>query len=196
MFLAVSLCETSPCSNPLVPYGTSSEPSGLGRVILKMGESNMQNLISMNLTNEQLAAVDAALTALENNLSEMVALTADQRRTMRRMGNKSEAFCRQTLSLLEQNPQIVNPNLGLEGVIADLACLDVLRPRLQRLTRLSERGADTQAALGSDVMSGALQGYGLLKLSGRDQGLEALRTSLGARFAKKPKVTDDEAKAA
>ncbi|MEO7325440.1 MAG: hypothetical protein ABIW82_11490 [Dokdonella sp.] len=156
----------------------------------------MQNLVSMNLTNDQLTAVDAALAALETNLSEMVALTADQRRTMPRMGDKSEAFCRQTLSLLALNPQIVNPNLGLGGAVADLVALDALRPRLQRLTRLSERGADTQAALGSDVMAAALQGYGLLRLSGRDQGLEALRASLGTRFAKKPRVMDEVAKAA
>ncbi len=155
----------------------------------------MQNLVSMNLTSDQLTAVDAALDALETNLSGLVALTASQRRSVPRMGGKSEAFCRQALSLLVQNPQVVNPNLGLEGAMADLEALDVLRPRLQRLSRLAERGSDTEVALGSDVMATALHGYGLLKLSGRDQGLEALRESLGSRFVKKPRTTP-EAKAA
>lgn len=155
----------------------------------------MQNLVSMNLTNDQVVAVDAALDALETNLSGLVALTASQRRSVPRMGGKSEAFCRQALSLLVQNPQVVNPNLGLEGAMADLEALDVLRPRLQRLSRLAERGSDTEVALGSDVMATALHGYGLLKLSGRDQGLEALRESLGSRFVKKPRTTP-EAKAA
>jgi hypothetical protein len=155
----------------------------------------MQNLVSMNLTSDQLTAVDAALESLETNLSGLVALTASQRRSVPRMGGKSEAFCRQALSLLVQNPQVVNPNLGLEGAMADLEALDVLRPRLQRLSRLAERGSDTEVALGSDVMATALHGYGLLKLSGRDQGLEALRESLGSRFVKKPRTTP-EAKAA
>jgi hypothetical protein len=153
-----------------------------------------QNLVSMNLTNDQLTAVDAALTALETNLSGMVALSPEQRRSVPRMGDKSEAFCRQTLSLLEQNPQVVNPNLGLEEAQGDLTTLDALRPRLQRLARLSERGSDTEMALGSDVMAAALHGYALLKVSGRNQGLEALRASLGTRFAKRPRVP--EAKAA
>lgn len=153
-----------------------------------------QNLVSLNLTNDQLAAVDAALTALETNLSSMVALTADQRRSVPRMGDKSEAFCRQTLSLLALNPQVVNPSLGLSDAEADLVALDALRPRLQRLARLAERGSDTEVALGSDVMVTALKGYALLKVSGRDQGLEALRSSLGTRFAKKPRAP--EAKAA
>ena len=35
-----------------------------------------------------------------------------------------------------------------------------------RLSRLSERVADTDIALGSDIMSVALQAYGLLKVTG------------------------------
>ena len=93
----------------------------------------MQNLVSMNLTNDQLTAVDAALDALEANLSAMVSLTPQQRRSVPRMGDKSESFCRQTLSLLGQNLQVVNPSLGLPEAQADLAALDALRPRLQRL---------------------------------------------------------------
>jgi hypothetical protein len=109
------------------------------------------------------------------------------------MGDKSEAFCRQALSLLGQNPQVVNPGLGLPEAESDLATLDALRPRLQRLARLSARASDTEVALGSDIMSTALQGYALLKVSGRNQSLEGLRASLGSRFAKKPRSTEAQA---
>ena len=153
----------------------------------------MQNLVSMNLSSDQLAAVDAALSALESNLSEMVSLTPKQRRTVPRMGDKSEAFCRQALSLLGQNPQVVNPSLGLPEAESDLATLDALRPRLQRMGRLLQRGMDTEVALGSDVMAAALQGYALLKVSGRNQSLEGLRTSLGSRFAKKSRTPEVKA---
>ncbi|GAB3727428.1 hypothetical protein GCM10028794_00010 [Silanimonas algicola] len=40
------------------------------------------------------------------------------------------------------------------------------------------------AALGSDVMDVALEGYALIKVSGRAQGLDELRRELGLRFAK------------
>lgn len=56
-----------------------------------------------------------------------------------------------------------------------------------RLSRLSERAPDTDIALGSDVLPVALKGYGLLKLSGRTEGLESLRQTLGKRFAKSPR---------
>jgi hypothetical protein len=155
----------------------------------------MQNLVSMNLTSDQLTAVDSALESLETSLAAMVSLSPAQRRSVPRMGDKSEAFCRQTLLLLGQNPQVVTPNLGLPDAESDLATLDALRPRLLRLARLTARGSDTEMALGSDVMAAALEGYALLKVSGRNQSLEGLRASLGSRFAKRSRTTP-EAKAA
>lgn len=57
-----------------------------------------------------------------------------------------------------------------------------LRPRLVRLTRLFERANDTHMALGSDLMSNALEGYAFLKISGKGEGLGGLRKTLSARF--------------
>jgi hypothetical protein len=146
-----------------------------------------QNLVTLNLTDAQLTAVDASLADLEKQLDALIALSPPQKKSLRRMGQKSEAFCRQTLRVLEQNPQMVPANVPLADAIADLAALEQLRPRIVRLSRLSERAADTEIALGSDVMSVALQGYSLLKLTGRNEGVEALRRDLSTRFAKSPR---------
>ena len=62
-----------------------------------------------------------------------------------------------------------------------------------RLARLSERAADTDIALGSDVMAVALKGYSLLKLTGRTEGLEPLRRELKARFTARPRSANDDA---
>ena len=142
-----------------------------------------QNLVTLNLTDAQLTAVDAALAELEKQLADLIVLSQAQKKSLRRMGQKSEAFCRQALRVLDQNPQIVPPNVPLADANADLQALDLLRPRLVRLSRLSERAADTEIALGSDIMSVALQGYSLLKLTGRAEGLEPLRRELSERFA-------------
>lgn len=143
-----------------------------------------QNLISLTLTDEQLATADQALAALESVFAELIALDGDERVGMIRMGAKSEQFARQTLSVLTHNPQIVPPSVRLGDAQADLAALDRLRPRLQRLHRLVERAKDSEAALGSDVMSLALEGYALLKVAGKNQGLESMRKELSGRFLK------------
>ncbi len=149
-----------------------------------------QNLISMVLSADQLTAIDGALATLVQNLSGLVALQPSQRRELYKMGEKSEQFGRQTLNVLTNNPQIVPPSLGLAEAQQDVAALDALRPRLQRMKRLVERGEDTETALGSDIMSTALEGYGLLKVSGKNQGLDGLRQELSSRFAKGRRVAD------
>ncbi len=143
-----------------------------------------KNLMSLALSADDLDAVDSALTVLEARLAGLIALRVEERRGMAKMGDKSEAFCRQTLTILQQNPQIVPPSFDLAEAQADLAAVDVLRPRLARLQRLTERAEDSEMALGSDVMSASLEGYALLKVSGRNQGLEGLRQGLSARFGR------------
>ncbi len=143
-----------------------------------------QNLITLTLSPAQLTAADAALTALEAAFAGLIALDAAELRGLMRMGPKSEQFCRQTLSVLGQNPQVVPASINLAGAQADLTALDALRPRLQRLQKLVERADSSEAALGSDIMSLSLEGYALLKVAGKNAGLEGLRKDLSIRFAK------------
>jgi hypothetical protein len=65
---------------------------------------------------------------------------------------------------------------------------ELLRPRAARLRRLLERADDGETALGSDVMSAALEGYAMLKMSGKGAGLDALRQGMSARFTRKARV--------
>lgn len=144
-----------------------------------------QNLLDLQFSPEQLAEVDAALAVLETVFVDLLSLQPDERQSITKMGDKSEPFCRQTLMALEQNPQVVPPSLGLADAQADVVALDQLRPRLARLQRLTERAVDSETALGGDIMSTALEGYALLKVSGKNQGLEGLREALSARFGRR-----------
>ena len=150
----------------------------------------MQNLVSITPGAADLEALDAALATIQAMLGHGVALTTQQRRELTKMGDKSEAFCRQTLSLLANNPAVVPPGLGLSEAQADMAALDALRPRLEKLRQLAERGTDTELALGSDVMSVALEGYALLKVAGKGEALKGARRELSARFDRKPRTKE------
>jgi hypothetical protein len=149
-----------------------------------------QNIVSLVLADEQINAAMDALTALEGALAGLISLDAEERRRLTKMGQKSEVFCRQAISVLAQNPQIVPPSLQLADAQADLLALDRLRPVLDRLQKLAERGSDTEIALGSDVMDVALEGYGLLKVSGKNQGLDGLRRELSSRWSKARRPAD------
>ena len=153
----------------------------------------MKNLVSLSFPAEDLAALDAALLVIEQKLDGLVSLTTAEVRSLAKMGEKSEVFCRRVLQVMEQNPQVVPPALGLLEANDDLAALDALRPRLRRLKLLTTRGEDTLLALGADVMSAALEGYALLKVSGRASGLEDQRRELGSRrFSRSGRKEEDE----
>jgi hypothetical protein len=143
-----------------------------------------QNLISLNLSEADFAEIDGALGTLETKLAGLLDLNIDERRGLSKMGDKSEAFCRQTLTVLAQNPQVIPPSLDLAEAQRDLANLDALRSRSSRLRQLIGRLDDAETALGSDVMSASLEGYALLKVLGKGSGLEALRQDISARFAR------------
>lgn len=140
-----------------------------------------QNLISFQLSDDDVRTLNTLMGDVESRLTGLLALDNATRRQLTKMGDKSEAFVRQTIMVLGQNPEIVPPSLGLAEAQADLRALDQLRPRMQRLV---ERMTDSEMALGSDAMTVALEGYGLLKLSGRNKGLEGVSEALSARFSR------------
>lgn len=152
-----------------------------------------QDLINLTFAQEELAQIDQALETLETRLAGLTSLKAETRRNLTKMGGKSETFCRQTIHILGQNPEIVPPNLRWQSAEQDLATLDQLRPRTARLQRLVERAVDSQIALGSDVMRVALDGYAVIKVSGKAQGLKALRQALSTRFIRGPRRSTNEA---
>ena len=154
-----------------------------------------QNNVSLELSNEQLSQAAQAITTLEQAFAGLVSLAPADRRRLVKMGQKSEVFCRQTLRVLAQNPQIVPPGLGLAEAQADLQALDQLAPLLNRLQRLAERGRDTEMALGADVMDVALEGYALLGVSGKQQGLDGLRKQLSSRWARSRSAEAEPAEA-
>ncbi|CAM5615898.1 hypothetical protein [Rhodanobacter lindaniclasticus] len=79
-----------------------------------------QNLVDLDFNAEVLAAVDAALAALETGLAGLLALTPDQRQGLTKMGDKSEAFCRKADAVFGENLAILPANFDLTGYRRDL----------------------------------------------------------------------------
>ncbi|WP_313920234.1 hypothetical protein [Tahibacter sp.] len=154
-----------------------------------------QDLVSLSFTAEQLAAADAAITQLETIFAGFIALTPDERRSLNRMGNQSKPFCENTILMMEQNLPLIPPILNPASARQDMLALQQISPLLDRLERLTERGSDTEAALGSDIMALALAGYGALGVAGKGQGLDSLRKQLSVRFAKTRRKPDTADKA-
>ncbi len=152
-----------------------------------------QNLIDFEISDESLALIDEALASIEAQLVLLRGLDVDLRRSLTKMGDKSEAFCRQALVAFTQNQGVLPRNFDLAGFQRDMEAFDAIRPLRQRLQRLFERISDTEMAIGSDLMAASLEGYAVLKVAGKGEGLDGMRQALSARFARpRRRATDPE----
>jgi len=142
-----------------------------------------QDLVSYHLDDTQWAAADAAIAALAEALGPMlVSLTPTERRKLVKMGDASEPFSRRSLDVMSQNVGLLPRNLDVTEMRRDLQAHDALNARMARLTQLLEKMRDTEMALGSDVMALALEGYAILKVNGKGEGLDGLKRVLKRRF--------------
>jgi hypothetical protein len=149
------------------------------------GVTMTQNRISLQLTPDDVSDIENAILTMESRLSGLIGLTPDERRELTKMGDKSEAFCRQAVITLSKHSDVLPRKFSLDEYRADLAALDALRPLLARLQRLYDRMVDSEMALGSDLMVASLEGYAHLKVAGKGDGLDTLKDALGARFDRK-----------
>src|SRR5262245_22377133 len=134
-----------------------------------------QNLVSNHLGSEEWAQLDGALDSAETTLARMlIALDAKERQRKVKMGDGSVAFCRAAIDVFNNNLHLMPRSFDLGEMRRDFASHDALNERIVRLTRMIEKMRQTEMALGSDVMSAALEGYKVLQATGKGQGIEAL----------------------
>jgi len=152
-----------------------------------------QNLISLDLSADDVAEFDAALAVIETFVKPLLSLTAEEAKGLSKMGDKSEQFCRQAAMLLGQNRDMLPATVPLDEMVSDLASFDVLRPRAVRLHDAVARLDDTLMALGSDVMVAASKGYGLMQMFGKDESLTMLQDAMLVRRPGKRKSKDSPA---
>ena len=147
-----------------------------------------QNLANHHFTEQQWTELDAAIAKVAELMQPLlVPVTPTQKKMAVKMGDGSEAFCRQALGVIEENLALMPRSFDAAEMRRDLATHDALNDRIVRLTRLLEQARDTELVMGSDVMVAALEGYAVLKAVGKGEGIQGLRRMLGRRFEQGPR---------
>ena len=84
-----------------------------------------------------LDALNATIDALNTHFDKIVRLSDEGRRQLPTLDEKSEAFCRETLNLLDRNRDQLPPDFDLDSALDKMRTRDALRPLTARLRRLS-----------------------------------------------------------
>lgn len=144
-----------------------------------------QNRITMTFEADRLERIDGSLTALEADLDLLIALTVDERSDLVKMGTKSRAFCATALAVAQQHAGLMPRDFDIDAFRQDHLAVEALRPRAARLAHLLQRVSDTELALGSDLMAASLEVYGVIRVAGKDKGVDDARRELAARFVRR-----------
>lgn len=142
----------------------------------------------LDLDDNDLTRIDVALDALESALGGLQGLSADERMRLFKMGPKTEAFCRQALTVLELNPGTVPPVFDLPRMRAAMDRFDQLRARQVRLVRMERLLSDAMKGLGVELAQQARKGYGSMRMLGKVKGLASLEDTFSARYRRPPRT--------
>lgn len=143
------------------------------------------NQISATMTQTDRDAVLAAVATIKEKLTFLMDLTPEQRKSLPKMGDKSQAFVNKALEVATQNPDFLPRSFDLEEMKRDVELFQALYPVFLSLTQLQELVDDTVMAVGSDAYAAALMVYSFAKASGKGAGLDAVADEMGKRFARK-----------
>ena len=111
-----------------------------------------QNLVSLDISADQIAAMDQAIATLEALTKPFITLSTDDKNSLFKMGDKSVAFCQQTALVLAQNKDALPAGFDFSEMEDDLAAYATLQGRVLRIREVLAKMEDTQTALGSDIM--------------------------------------------
>jgi len=145
------------------------------------------NGISANLSASDRQAVMEAIATIRQRLPFLVDLTAEDRKTLPKLGDKSRAFVIKALEVGTQNPDFLPRSFDLDEMRRDIELFEALYPILLSLTQLQELVDDTAVAVGSEAYAAGLMVYNYAKASGKGTGLDSMVNDLGRRFARKTK---------
>ncbi|MGM9477774.1 hypothetical protein ACS5PU_15185 [Pedobacter sp. GSP4] len=155
---------------------------------------SLSNRISTEITTEQAAAIAAAFEQLKTALAPVltISLTAEERVSTLKMGDKTIAFVNKTLEYVAQNPALVPVYIDLNEAKKDNKLASDIYAIYQQLSTLLRAMEDTGMVAGSEAYEAALVIYHSIKGASRSNipGTQAMHDDLKQRFPSRGKKID------
>ncbi|MBL9145495.1 MAG: hypothetical protein JNM99_17595 [Verrucomicrobiaceae bacterium] len=150
------------------------------------------NRISLEITAAQKAAIVSAVTALKTALDGItINLTADERRALPKIGDKTQAFDEKCAAYMASRPDLVPSFLDTAEMAKDRKLVADLLPCLRELAPLCEGLEDTITLANSDNLMGDLAFYQNVQQAAKRgvPGTNTILDDLKTRFPGRPKGT-------
>lgn len=149
----------------------------------------LENLISVEFTQDELTQFDDALKAIETILKgKVINLTPEQRSQYGRIGNRTENWIDKVKSYMDNNATLIPNYIDKAEFDKDYKTRKDLSPRLNRLVGILEGIDDTQKLISTDIYSNSIAFYRNLKITAQQNvaGSSAIYADLKTQFPGNP----------
>ncbi|HEX7688939.1 MAG TPA: hypothetical protein VF453_14590 [Burkholderiaceae bacterium] len=153
-----------------------------------MSAQLISNRISLDIPDDDMAAIVAAIQTLEDKLvPHLVDLNPEDRRSLPKMGAKTVDFVSKTLDLTSANELFRPAFVDLGEFERDLAAVGALRKLQQPLSKISDMVGDSLLLSGSEAYAAALACYQVIKSAARlnTPGAMVAAADLASRFPRR-----------
>lgn len=150
------------------------------------------NLVSATLTADDLKEVMDAIAFIKSKLPFLLSTTPEQRKSLTKMGDKSQAFVTLALELATQSQDYLPRSFDVEEMRKDVELFQQLRSVELGLTQVLELVSNTAMVARSEAMTAALTVYDSAKTNGQDSGVDAVVDELSQRFPRTRKSKSDD----
>lgn len=156
---------------------------------------SQENNISFQLTAEDLQAVKDAIQVITTTLGpKLIQLSADDRQSLTKMGEKSLSFVTKSAEYMNTQPDLTPNYVDATEMALDVKAVEDIRQLLQELNPLVNGLEDTMMLSGSEAIVTALSYYSYVKVASNSKvpGAETIYNDLKSRFPRRRKKSDVE----
>lgn len=146
------------------------------------------NRVSASILPADIAAITGAVATIQSKLPFLVGLSDDERKSMLKMGDKSEGTHEKCLGYMGSNPEFLPGFVNKAEVDKDQALRASIMQFFPQLTTMFRAVDDTLMVINSELWMADLAYYqNVREASGRDiPGAQAIYDDLKTRFPGRP----------
>ena len=157
------------------------------------------NQISAALSDQAVTNIKKSINDIRQQLPFLVTLTADERRTLPKMGDVTLNFVGKAISYMENNATLVPPFVNVAEARKDYELANKLLVLVQLMEQLTSQSDDTLMLAGSEAYVASLSFYNSVKyaagkgIPGAKEAYDELRKRFPAHAAATPATPPTQA---
>lgn len=143
--------------------------------------------IKAKLSDSDKDEIIVLLKNIEQKLPFLINLTMEEKRRLAKISDKRFPFAQKVIEAAKQNPELIPQYVNIQELIDDFELFNQLKTISLMINSLQEKIADTQTALGNEILTSSLMIYKNFKILSKSNvpGIDSVYENLFGMLKKR-----------